>query len=176
TRAHLQPTQLRCRRKSASPSSGQHYVGIGERRRPLRRFVVINDFGTDVGSDEFNDRRRLRAGERTQEQRFHRRIILQQQKVRVVITGHTRSQQHGGDPTCPTLIGKAGSGPSSLSSLRRLTRTRRKQSRTPSTFFRPGHLRTASSAANNTAADHPPASRYRRKSVSDGGRSEQLRQ
>jgi hypothetical protein len=52
---HLQQTQLRRCRKSTSPSSGQQHIRIGECGSPLCRFIVIEDFGTDVGSDEFND-------------------------------------------------------------------------------------------------------------------------
>jgi hypothetical protein len=66
---HLQQAQLRRCRKSASPSSGQQYIRIGERRSRLCRLIVIKDFGTDVGSNEFNDWRSLRGGERSQEQR-----------------------------------------------------------------------------------------------------------
>jgi len=73
---HLQQAQLRRRRKSASPSSGQQYIRIGERRGRLCRFVVIKNFGTDIGSDEFDDWRSLRGGERTQKQRLHWRLIL----------------------------------------------------------------------------------------------------
>ena len=73
---HLQQAQLRRRRKSTSPGSGQQYVCIGERRSRPCRFVAIEDFGTDVGGDEFNDWRSLRGGERTQEQRFHWLLIL----------------------------------------------------------------------------------------------------
>jgi hypothetical protein len=75
---------------SASASAGSR----------LCRFVVIKDFGTDVGSDEFNDWPSLRGGECTQEQRFHWRLILQRRQVRVVITRpHTYPATHG--EICP---------------------------------------------------------------------------
>jgi hypothetical protein len=39
--------------------------------------MSVEDFGTDVGSDEFDDWHSLRGGECTQEQRFHWRLIFQ---------------------------------------------------------------------------------------------------
>ena len=83
---HLQQAQLRRRRKTASPGSGQKHIRIGERCGRLSRFGVVEDFGMDVGSDESDDRLSLRGGERTQEQRFHWRLILQRRQVRIVIT------------------------------------------------------------------------------------------
>ena len=88
---HLQQAQLRRRRKSVSPSSGQQYIRIGERRGRLCRFIVIKDFGTDVGSDEFNDWRSLRGSERTQEQHFHCRLILWRRQIRIVSSNTRRN-------------------------------------------------------------------------------------
>jgi hypothetical protein len=62
--------------ESASPSSGQQRIRIGERGSRLCRFVAVKDFGTDIGSDEFNDWRSLRSRERAQKQCFHRWLIF----------------------------------------------------------------------------------------------------
>jgi len=48
---HLQQAQLRRRRKSASPSSGQQYIRIGERRGRLCRFVVIKNLMIGVACE-----------------------------------------------------------------------------------------------------------------------------
>ena len=82
------------------PGEGRIRACIMEHFKDLSepcRFVVLKDFGTDVGSDEFNDRRRLGGGERTQEQRFHRRLILQRRWIRLTIIGQTRTRQHAAD-------------------------------------------------------------------------------
>jgi hypothetical protein len=72
---HTQPNSIPGRPygmcTAVGPNSGQQYIRIGDRRSRLCRFAVMEDFGTDVGSDEFDDWRSLRGGERTQEQCFH---------------------------------------------------------------------------------------------------------
>src|SRR5207248_4152095 len=70
-------------------------------------------------------------------------------------TWSTRQRRPHCHQAPPSVV---GSGPSSLSSLRRLTRTRRKQSRTPSTFLGPAiYEQRLAPQTTQLLIIHPPA-------------------